>query len=126
MNATEPIFPNIYLLHKASQKIILFTSFFGFANVEGTTHEYEPIPITEEFLIKKFGYFKLYESDLQKNYRLPDDVLWAKLNRFLIFDKKDKKWFLVSYSETTFEVEFVHQLQNMYFCLCKKQLKIVK
>ena len=72
--------------------------------------KYEPIPLTEEWLLK-FG-FK----------RFP----WGLVAGNLLF--KDN----LKCTELTFEVgngfrveiKYVHQLQNLYFCLCGKELTL--
>jgi len=69
-------------------------------------YEIYPIPLTEEWLLK-FGFlktngygFKMFGNWLQKE----DDVYWYNVNGNFV------------------EIKHVHQLQNLYFALTKKEL----
>jgi hypothetical protein len=75
--------------------------------------EYEPIPLTEEWLIK-FGFEK---SDNYGNdeYRL-DGYSYFR-GRFYISDCDE--------CGEDVEINFVHELQNIYFALTKKELTIM-
>lgn len=66
---------------------------------------FKPIPITEEWLVK-FGFEKR-------------ESIWT-LNEICI-----SSWFSFRYSEDPLkvqEIDFVHQLQNLYFALTGKEL----
>ena len=69
--------------------------------------DYEPIPLTEEWLLK-FGF---EYSDLNG-----DSGLW-KIPPFQIYGKYNQ--FLYDYR---LDVNYVHQLQNLYFALTGEEL----
>jgi len=75
---------------------------------------YEPIPLTEEWLLK-FGFNKVYnEQDDTTEYFYPD---WLPFLR-------DKTTFYQVYNVGNCFIEHVHQLQNLYFALTGEELKI--
>ena len=86
---------------------------------------YEPIPLTEDWLTK-FG-FKYINSNnsyltyTKNNYYLQMDVRKAD-NKWTIFD--DIISDLVEFAKV--DITHVHQLQNLYFALTGKELKIKK
>ena len=73
------------------------------------------IPITEEWLLK-FGFEGKCRIEISK---APQRWLsWSYGNDFWIENRDE---------ETMHEIEnikYVHQLQNLYFCLCGEELKI--
>jgi len=73
--------------------------------------EFEPIPLTEEWL-ERFG----FEED--------DSVGWLKR-----FDKSDSFFIDLSFmywGENSVKLTHVHQLQNLYFALTGEELTIKK
>lgn len=85
--------------------------------VEGYKPEYEfkdlsYIPLAEEWLEEKLGFIK-------------NDIWWENENICLIWDDIHKEWFLNSTErEYDPELKYVHQLQNLYFDLKRKELTI--
>ena len=91
---------------------------------------YEPIPLTEEWLVK-FGFekikFKNYKSPC---YELKDIILMKDIRDWNIFkycvsvgdegEDVDGTGFILS------TVKCVHQLQNLYFALTGEELELVK
>ena len=75
----------------------------------------EPIPITEEWLLK-FG-FEYFESN--DSYQLDTDLgfcIWGRIHYgFYIFANSE---------ELGSEIRYVHELQNLYFALTKKELEL--
>jgi hypothetical protein len=71
---------------------------------------FEPIPITEEWLELKLGFEKI-------------KFFWA--NRLFII-KKDQfgKYTFCIGDQYTVEIEYIHQLQNLYLCICGKELQL--
>ena len=70
--------------------------------------EYKPIPLTEEWLLK-FGANK-YESDHKANqYRIENMLFVIRKNTFFDYGTRVK-------------LQFVHQLQNLYFALTGEEL----
>ena len=70
-------------------------------------HSYEPIPLTEEWLVR-FGF---EYSDLNGDsglWKIPPFQIYGKYNQF-IYDYK-------------LDVNYVHQLQNLYFALTSEEL----
>ena len=86
---------------------------------------YEPIPITEEWLLK-FGFEPINKhdntfityADWTHNYFLQLDVRKGD-NKYLILDNSfdDLRAF------SMVDIEYVHQLQNLYFALTGNELK---
>lgn len=71
----------------------------------------KPIPLTEEWLFK-FGYKKvntLYDTT---------EVFEKKLSYTIYFRSG-----VLSFSFSTQEIKYVHQLQNLYFALTNEELK---
>ncbi len=89
------------------------------ANSEGAYNNppiddmFEPIPLTEEWLIK-FG-FKVEPDD--------DFTIWQKGQLEGLYDFKDGTY---EYNSTVLEIKYVHQLQNLYFALTGEELTIQK
>lgn len=87
--------------------------------------EFEPIPLTEEFLLK-FGFKNIDKggndyityTDPNHDYYLQLDVR-IKDNKYLILDNSfdDLRAF------SMVDIEYVHQLQNLYFALTGNELK---
>jgi len=70
----------------------------------------EPIPLTEEWLLK-FGF---EYSDLNGDsglWKIPPFQIYGKYNQF-IYDYR-------------LDVNYVHQLQNLFYYLCGEELKII-
>jgi len=77
---------------------------------ENYENECEPIPITEEWLLK-FG-FEVYEFDNKENqYRFKDRLIVIRDNNFHDYG-------------TSVKLKSVHQLQNLYFALTNEELTI--
>lgn len=85
---------------------------------DGINYEFiDPIPLTEEWLLK-FGF---EYNDYYKNYKIKadiyyhsvklDDGVWCYNN-----DYSDAGCYFIS------EIEYVHQLQNLYFALTQTEL----
>lgn len=83
---------------------------------EESLESLEPIPLTEEWLLK-FGFELEYKSEFRIKYTSPTDASigydWHKMDvwGFRYFGKKIK-------------CEYVHQLQNLYFALTGEELTI--
>lgn len=80
----------------------------------------EPIPLTEEWL-EKFG-FKLIDMMFEN---VPMRY-WR--NDFIIVVDESKVVLLYNDKEivTTVNVGYVHQLQNLFFCLTGRELELIK
>jgi hypothetical protein len=77
---------------------------------------FTPIPLTEEWLLK-FGFKKQLDKSFAKNdFSIFLDKRF-KTNLFLQENQEDFKWF--SYE---LKVEYIHQLQNLYFALTGEEL----
>lgn len=97
-----------WLFSKTYKTEIEMKSFFGLCNVESNQDLFEPIPLTEEWLLK-FG-FKKYSKNFIK-YGDIEFYIWTTNNSYQIkaLDKLIK-------------IETVHELQNLYFLLTKTDL----
>ncbi len=80
---------------------------------------YQPIPITEEWLIK-FG-FERYDNEAN-NYQLKDDLRYNIFNKTLkgyLSDGVFGRWVILND-----QVDYVHQCQNIIFALTQTELTI--
>jgi hypothetical protein len=81
-------------------------------------NQIEPIPLTEEWLLK-FGF--------EKDERYGDKVSVIEIKKckefILMFDDRDESYFLCDTDVDTC-LKHVHQLQNLYFCLTGTELEI--
>ena len=80
----------------------------------GIENEFKLIPLTEEWLLK-FG----FEKSMSWTY-----VIELKGNLKLVYYLGEKGWSIgfKSYSDFS-NLEYVHQLQNLYFALTGEELK---
>ena len=82
-----------------------------------TTLKFNPIPLTEECLLK-FGFaqrLKTYDCNFYENRKLSINIRSDYATVFLKQYKQDS--YLIS-------IEYVHQLQNLYFALTGEELEI--
>jgi len=77
---------------------------------------YEPIPLTEEWLMN-FG-FELINNDYWQSRSLELKLHWTVNKNKMIPEFNDKR-LIVGY-----DFKHVHQLQNLYFALTNEELKI--
>jgi hypothetical protein len=82
----------------------------------GGQYPYEPIPLTEEVFLK-FGARKYQNDHGCDSYSF--DV---KLSSPLSFYDKNVNGFMCN--KTSYFVEYVHQLQNLFFALTGEELKM--
>lgn len=78
----------------------------------GIDDDYRAIPLTEEILLK-FGFFKKLGNYELENFRF-------HISQPMNFDGFV---FCEGYSVITDKIQFVHQLQNLYFALTGEELK---
>ena len=96
-----------YLIHDGY--FIKSYSVDGFINVIKNIDNYEPIPLTEEWLVK-FGFNKLEGWD---------DMYYFQIGDFQIYEYN-----VSGYEFDDFGIKHVHQLQNLYFALTNEELTI--
>jgi len=88
----------------------------GFINVE-------PIPLTEEWLLK-FEYVKFKSNEIYNEWFLIiDGVLKYKIIETVNYLKNNSK-FTIPNSDKPIMIQYVHQLQNLYFALTGEELTI--
>ena len=78
----------------------------------------DPIPLTEEWLLK-FGFEKTKENFL--TYDLGKLSIYMPSFHYKKGRTYFNSWVIIEESPKT-----VHQLQNLYFCLCGKELELNK
>lgn len=76
----------------------------------------EPIPITEEWLLK-FGFKKIKNTPWYREYRIDK-------KNIVSFDKDDKEYSYFNLSSRLCTLKYVHQLQNLYFALTGAELTV--
>lgn len=78
----------------------------------------KPIPLTEEWL-KKFGFFIVETNKcvdaFKENFRYSIQQV-----------DNSNQWFWCDGETVITNLEFIHQLQNLYFTLTNKELKLTK
>ncbi len=91
--------------------------------VPGTYLDYQPIPLTDEWL-KKFGFEEVLNFDFYKSGLSIDGTVVHFSFDFwrLGLDAYDQD--LNDWIEIPKEIKHVHQLQNLYFALTGNELKI--
>ena len=96
---------------------------FGYEldDIKNNPNIVEPIPLTEEWLVK-FGFDKEEEYDEGKviDYRM---TLMKNSLEFVSFWESEDITGVNQY-QTGVDVEYVHQLQNLYFALTGTELEI--
>jgi hypothetical protein len=91
--------------------------------IQGETDYYEPIPLTEEWLLK-FGFNKEHNSDESEDR----DCFYINDSDDSFYMNYDYKsyygWYLgaTTYGYLT-SLQYVHQLQNLYFALTGTELE---
>ena len=78
----------------------------------GTVNTFEPIPLTEEWLLK-----------LGLSKRLGEFRKEMENERIFILHLFGGEYYYAN-TEAFIEIKYVHQLQNLYFALCGKELKL--
>ena len=93
----------------------LNTDAFGIGVVDW--NNIEPIPLTDKILLK-CGFEKEYYGDidwLEKEFPIIGELCTSdRKNGFYLFDT----------NTDTLRIYYLHQLQNLYWCLCSKELEI--
>lgn len=74
------------------------------------------IPLTEEWLVN-FGFDKILDED--RPY-----FLIFKKPRMTIYFSTNEKWHHVFFEGVPVAIEYVHQLQNLYFALTSEELQL--
>lgn len=117
---------NYYLDPPISENQLVEIDISELRNISKGWKNYNPIPLTEEWL-KKFGLLQQgsHENNgfCYRNYGKCDrfDITheWRGTNSFIFsYD--------VGYGEIEFNVQHVHQLQNIYFALTGEELKLTE
>lgn len=84
---------------------------------DGITNDFEPIPLTEEWLFR-FGF---YETSRYGKY-LEFNINQEQVLRFPICKHSEKDFWYVLRGSV--KIQYVHQLQNLYFALTGEELEI--
>jgi len=83
---------------------------------ERSTEEFEPIPLTEEWL-KRFGFVKVADNCWLVGNGFYIDLKEGRLDSHLVY------WIDVKSQDDFIIIEHVHQLQNLYFALTGEELE---
>lgn len=87
--------------------------------------EFDPIPLTEEILLKcGFKKTEEYYASYEENI----DVYTIGFFNIAFIDNEYKLWICIEedtfYSFSWTKIQYIHQLQNLYFALIGKELEI--
>ena len=128
MNANELRIGNLVLFDGVVHKIEVidgyasFVYFEEFGDNEFPLNKIEPIPLTEEWLLK-FGFRKkttdYIEQYFKDNYFI-EDLTVIPISHSFVFRKEIDKRF----SALIADLIYVHQLQNLYFALTGTELQL--
>lgn len=105
---------NVYELHRDK----LSSTINGYKVDNTFIRQFKPIPLTEEWLLK-FGFVNI-----------DDEIDFSEFmfNKFSIygsgFDCQNPFYYEPQSNCNTIEVKYVHQLQNLYWCLTGEELKL--
>jgi len=80
----------------------------------------EPIPLTEEWLVK-FGFNDLEESSIKRS------ILRQFLSEAVVSQEtidNQTKWIVYFVTKSGHKIQYVHQLQNLFHSLCGEELTI--
>lgn len=140
INPNELRIGNIILCNDKISKVLGLTIHNGWGSVwvDSFIYEYDdssllsrcnPIPITEEWLIKLGFNKKGIEKEINfegaikyENEKVFDMVFYFELEFYYIIDVNTDKY--EDYVYTTKIFKYIHQLQNLYFALTGKELEI--
>lgn len=88
-------------------------------NRRGVTKEFrfQPIPVTEEWLIR-FGFKQEKTEDILYYFKENDDCV-----SFGLYRLSEEEWELYTGSKT---IKYIHEVQNLYFALCGEELNCSK
>lgn len=120
MRASELRISNLISSNGVECKVLALLTDGNILTDKGSGHlsEFEPIPLTEEWLIKLGGerqdnkYMIFFVGNMCVSLQAEGN-LWIELP----WDAKDKEEGII--------IKYVHQLQNLYFALTGKELKTV-
>lgn len=109
-----------YVLEKRREEFIQFRSFAGLSNFEASAWEFEPIHLTEEWLLK-FGFKKeddgLYIYEFGRHYfRIGLGNEWNDL-----YYREDIGMDGIVFKPS---MDYVHQLQNLIYVITGEELEL--
>ena len=88
---------------------------------------FTPIPLTEEWLLK-FGFERHDNGSVSAQFSYGINPVTQDYIIFLIWIKDYENDYQLNgfpfYQNGYFEIKTVHQLQNLFFCLCGKELSL--
>lgn len=87
---------------------------------QGKDPYFDPIPLTEGILLKA-GFVKHHTTDEYHSIILP---IKCELSNFICISGKDCIIIQGSDEITLAPIKYVHQLQNLFFSLCGKELNL--
>lgn len=82
----------------------------------GNHADFDPIPLTEEWLLK-FGFEFHVNANCENFYYTKDAFICIRCD-------EDFEWFRYYNGDFYSEIEYVHQLQNLYFALTGEELTL--
>jgi hypothetical protein len=120
INAQELRIGNIVISYGKEQKISAVDfAVFQIYEIKGELPPYVPIPLTEEWLLK-FG----FEEDNYTYIKGVHQKIFSGIMKFE-FNESLKNWeFSIGRYNDLTRVEYVHQLQNLYYALTGEELII--
>lgn len=102
-----------YITRKSSPNTICHVTWGVIADIENGEKDYIPIELTEEWL-KKFD-LKSFKADIHQVHLTKENVGYSA---FIVQENDPENWIFIKD-----DIEYVHQLQNLYFALTGEELK---
>lgn len=126
MEAKELSIGNIISYRGETECIVTSLGSNGFETVKNDKYQliygsddvndYEPIPLTTEWLVIKFGFEKIdIYDDIEMAFVIDDFYVRLENGKFI---------FGLGFQDYNKELPFVHKLQNLYFEIKDKELMI--
>jgi hypothetical protein len=115
LTASELRIGNLILM-KGFHAVIITADYI--VSIQNGDNRFEPIPLTEEWLLK-FGFKAITNNSAGKIYSTVIDGVFSSDLTFVFWETTAQKGRI--YRHNT-EIKYVHQLQNLYFALTNEEL----
>lgn len=84
----------------------------------GFVEDLQPIPLTEELLLKCGFNVECYEFQIKEQLLLTIEDFW------ILYNTRTNFYVVIFFNKAFKQIEYMHQLQNIYFDLTGKELEV--